>query len=206
MSDISLEKIDVIRDRTGVSYTEAKEALEACDGNVVDALVYIENNGKNKNNIKEEMYTTKEEFVSWLKDIIKKGNVNRILIKKDDKVVVDIPVNAGVAASIIALAIPSLAVIGVLTAVFTKITVEIVRSDGSVEVVNKIIKDRAYDVKEKVSDLTSEIKEKLDKKDSNKFNKDDDNMYQYTVNFEDANEDKDKEDKDKDKEKNTDDR
>jgi NACalpha-BTF3-like transcription factor len=37
MSEITLEKIDIIRERTGANYAEAKEALEVSDGNVVDA-------------------------------------------------------------------------------------------------------------------------------------------------------------------------
>ena len=40
--EITLEKIELVRDRTGVSYKEAKEALEAANGSVVDAIVAIE--------------------------------------------------------------------------------------------------------------------------------------------------------------------
>lgn len=190
MSEISLEKIDIIRERTGVSYTDAKEALEECDGNVVDALIFIESK---KKNIKDDLYTTKEELVNWIKEIIKKGNVTRIRIKKDDKQIADIPVNAGVAAGLMAFVYPPLIALGVLTAVFTKITIEIVKSDGSVEVINKIIKNTAKDVKEKVDDLTNEMKEKVEDITSDvkeKFDKKpespkDDNVYQYTVTFED---------------------
>ena len=46
--DITLDKIDIIRDRTGVSYKEAREALTQADGNVVDALISIEeSSGRN---------------------------------------------------------------------------------------------------------------------------------------------------------------
>jgi hypothetical protein len=201
MGDITLEKIDILRERTGISYTEAKEALEECDGNVVDALIFIENK---KSNVKDDLYTTKDEFVSWMKEIIKKGNVNRVRIKRDDKVISDIPVNAGVAAGMLALWYPPLMALGILSAVFAKITVEIVKSDGSVEVVNKIIKNKAKDVKEKVDDITfdvkgkvediaSEVKEKFEKKDSDSK---DENVYQYTVTFEEVDEDKNDENKD----------
>ena len=40
--EITLEKIELVRDRTGVTYREAKEALEATDGNVVEAIIAIE--------------------------------------------------------------------------------------------------------------------------------------------------------------------
>lgn len=191
MAEITLEKIDIIKERTGVSYTEAKEALEECDSDVVNALIYIE--AKQKKYAKfnmEEMYSTKDEFVTTIKDIVKKGNVTRIKIKKDDTVVIDIPVNAGIAAGLIGLYNPVLIALGLLTAVLTKVTVEITKADGSVEVVNTIIKNTVEDVKSRMSDMSYEVKEKYnDTKDtfnkSSKSNKDDkdENVYQYTVKF-----------------------
>lgn len=190
MSEITLEKIDIIRERTGVSYTEAKEALEACDGNVVDALIYIEQSQKSTMG---NIYTSKDEFLNWLKDLINKGNINRIRIKKEDKVIVDIPVNAGIAATLTALIWPPLIAIGILTAVVTKVTIEITKNDGSIEIVNKIIKsgvkdgmhdvkETMKDVKEKVFDAASSVKDKFVNKDDTKSEQ---NTYQYTVKFED---------------------
>ena len=43
--EITLEKIELVKDRTGVSYKEAKDALEAADGSVVDAIINIEESG-----------------------------------------------------------------------------------------------------------------------------------------------------------------
>lgn len=187
MSEITLEKIDIIRERSNVSYSEAKEALEACDGNVVDTLVYIEKSHKAHT---ENLYATKDEFIKWLKDTINKGNVTRIKIKKDDKVVVDVPVNGGIAATTLAgiLWAPILG-IGFLTAVITKVTVEIVKDDGSVEVVNKMVKNSLQNVKEKVSGAAEDIKEKFKDKQNNET-KDDDNIYKYTVKFDEMNNDK----------------
>ena len=197
MSDITLEKSDILRETTGVSYTEAKDALEKCDGNIVDSLIYLENTiEENKCSIKDDICTTKEEFVSWIKGIAKKGNVNRIRVKKDDKVIMDIPVNAGLAAGVIALAYPALIAVGVLSAVVTKVTVEIVKDDGSVEVVNKLIKSTAKEVKDKMNDITDDMKEKMESMTSEvkeKFDNDkemsseDNNMYKYTVKFDDIN-------------------
>lgn len=190
MNEITLEKIDIIRERTAVSYTEAKEALEISQGNVVDALIYIEQNKKSTMN---SVYTTKDEFLDWLKDLVKKGNINRIRIKKDEKVIVDIPVNAGIAATLTVLIWPPLIAIGILTAVVTKVTIEITKDDGTVEIVNRIIKtsvkdtvkDTVKDVKEKVADVASTVKEKFTHKDENKA----ENTYQYTVKFEDIEDD-----------------
>ncbi|EPY6472067.1 DUF4342 domain-containing protein [Clostridium sporogenes] len=182
--EITLEKIDIIRERTGATYTEAKEALEACEGNVVDALVYMENKVKEE---KEELYTTKDELVKWIKDIIKKGNVTRIKVKKEDKIIVDIPVNAGLAATAAAVIIWAPILLAALAAaIVTKVTIEITKEDGSVEVVNKIIKSTAQDIKEKVDYTTSDIKEKFSNKFDNESDGEDNNFYSYTVNFEDV--------------------
>ena len=40
--EITLEKIELVKDRTGVGYKEAKDALEKTDGSVVDAIILIE--------------------------------------------------------------------------------------------------------------------------------------------------------------------
>lgn len=181
MAEITLEKIDIIRERTGVSYTKAKEALEATEGNVVDALIYIEKNAKTT---KEQIYTSKEEFTEWIKEIIRKGNVTRIRVKKDERVLVDIPVNAGVAAGVaIMAALPALLAIIFVTAVVTKVTVEITKEDGSVEVVNKIIENAVSNVKDKAT----EVKDKFTKDEFKKNETEDNNSYQYTVKFEDVN-------------------
>lgn len=206
MEEITLEKIDIIKERTGVSYTDAKEALEECDGNVVDALIYIE--AKDKKSTKfnmDEMYTTKDEFLAWIKEIARKGNVTRIKIKKDEKVVIDIPVNAGIAVGIIGLYIPALFGIGLFAAVVTKVTIEITKADGSVEVINTIIKNKVDDVVSKMNDMGEDVKEKYnetkesfskgdkDKKDGKETNDSNtDNVYQYTVKFEEKDKEEDK--------------
>jgi hypothetical protein len=197
MAEITLEKIDIIKERTGVSYTEAKEALEECDSDVVNALIYIE--AKQKKSPKfnmEEMYTTKDEFLAWVKDILRKGNVTRVRIKKDETVVVDIPVNAGIAAGIFALIYPALIGIGVLTAVITKVTIEITKEDGTVEVVNTIIKNTVDEVRERFNDT----KDSFNKNNKNyKNGKEDinDNVYQYTVKFEEKQKEEEKKEEEK---------
>jgi hypothetical protein len=162
MSEITLEKVDIIRERTGVTYSEAKNALEMCSGDVVDALIYLE---ADKENLEPYTYTTKDEFMNWIKGVIRKGNVTRIKIRKDEKVIVDIPVNAGIAVTGIAylIATPLLA-LGVLSAVVAKVTIEITKEDGSVEVVNKIIRNTVDEAKGKFDGITEDmhIKEKID--------------------------------------------
>jgi len=41
-----LEKVEKLREKAGVSYTEAKEALDKSGGDLLDALIYLESQGK----------------------------------------------------------------------------------------------------------------------------------------------------------------
>lgn len=199
MIDISLEKLDMIKERTGVSYGEAREALETCDGDVVDAIIYLE---EKKNNEPSPVDTSLEQFKEWLKNTIEKGNISRIKVKKDDKVIVDVPVNAGVAAGVIAVIWWPIAAILTATAVVSKVTIEITKDDGSVEVVNKLVKTTANDVKDKASVVAEDMKNRFKNFTTNLKNKsgqneniisNDEPVYQYTVKFDEENKEENKE-------------
>ena len=41
-----LEKVELVREKTGVSYQDARDALDACDDDVLDAIIWLETNGK----------------------------------------------------------------------------------------------------------------------------------------------------------------
>lgn len=41
-----MEKVELIREKTNVSYEDAKAALEACDEDVLDAIIWLERAGK----------------------------------------------------------------------------------------------------------------------------------------------------------------
>ena len=200
MENITLEKVDMIRERTGVSYEKAKEALEVCEGDVLEALIYIEKSQKlsdiNDEFVDEEVNRTPisiEELRVLIKQIIEKGNVTRIKVKKDDKELVDIPVNAGIAAGVVAIIIPPILAAGVIAAIATQITIEITMEDGSVEVVNTYVSEMASNVKNKATDFADKIKTKVNemKNDIGKHSDDSkqkvytgsDTVYTYTVNF-----------------------
>ena len=195
--EIKLEDVDKVIERTGVSYKEAKEALEMSNGDILDAIIYAEENLKNNKLEKEEKGQTIEEFKLWLKELINKGNVARIKIKKDEQVLVDVPVNAGIAATVIGLVMPPLLAFGVIAAVATKVTIEITKTDGSIEVVNKYVSKAADGVVNKASNMAGEIKNKFsgvnvnkkdkkDKKDKVEF--DNNAVFTYRVDFDDEEE------------------
>ena len=206
MSEITLEKVDQVIERTYATYAEAKEALEACDGDVVNALIYIEKKREEESKVEEKVMEEKaesfEDIKKFLKDLIDKGNVSRIRILKDEKVLTDIPVNAGIAAGAIAVIFPSILALSVVAAIATKITIEITKADGSVEIVNKIVKNAANDIKgkafglkEKAFSVANDMKEKREngKTNENKINKfhkhnklENETSFTYTVKFDDV--------------------
>ena len=92
--EITLEQIETVKDRTGVSYKEAKEALEATEGNVVDAIIYIEDN---IDAAYEEADQSKiEELKDFIVSTVEKGQANRIKVYKDEELLLNLPLTAGI--------------------------------------------------------------------------------------------------------------
>jgi len=125
--DITLEKIDTIRSRTGASYQKAKEALEHSNGDVVDALIYLENQEKTW---KEEITVKSSELISKIKQLVHQGNITKIRVRQGDKVLVDIPVTAGAIGVLLA---PQISILAVIAALVTKCTLEIHKREGNNE-------------------------------------------------------------------------
>ncbi len=171
---ITIEKIDAIRERTGVSYKEAKEALEACNGEVVDALIYLEE-GQKQGKWTETISVAGSEAVDKVKELIKQGNVTKIRVKKDEKVILDIPVTAGAIGTLIA---PQLAAIGTVVALISKCTLEIERPNKGTVNLNRIMGEQAEKARGLVEELAEDAKgfvedlSKRGKKDGSSVDKD----------------------------------
>ena len=65
----NLEKVELIREKCNVSYEEAAEALEACEYDVLDAIVMLERAGKRTERIpqpdQEPVYETPKAKNVW---------------------------------------------------------------------------------------------------------------------------------------------
>jgi len=125
-----LEKIDILRARLGVGYKEAKEALEAAGGDVVQALVNLEEKGRN---IGERFQAHGQEMVGQLKSLLHRGQDYRIKLKKGDETVFEVPASVGALGLIGALASSEVAILGALgtvTAMAHKYTLEFKRRDS----------------------------------------------------------------------------
>ena len=154
--EITLEKIELVKDRTGVTYAEAKEALEAAEGSVVDAIIAIEetvNSGQKGRGFGKKG----EAHFDSIKKLIKKGNVARIQVKRDGELVLNVPVNAGIVGAVIA---PIASVIGVVAAFGFKCTIEVIKEDGTIIDVSDAVTDAMGTVAEKSSEFAGGVKEK----------------------------------------------
>jgi hypothetical protein len=153
--EITLEKIELVKDRTGVSYKEAKEALEAADGSVVDAIINIEetiNMGSQGG-----AGTQSSRALDKIREIVQKGNVSKILVKKGDAVILNLPITVGILGTVLA---PWAALAGVIAAFGTKCVIEIIKDDGEVIEVSEMATDTFSDVIGRGADFVGEVRDK----------------------------------------------
>ncbi|SHJ79499.1 DUF4342 domain-containing protein [Paramaledivibacter caminithermalis] len=161
--EFTLEQVDEVRERTGVSYGEAKEALLETDGDVLEAIILIESNHKKK--IKSNISNRGNEVFEKLKEFVKKGNVTRIILKKNGETIMNIPVTAGTVGALI---FPPATVTGILVALATGCRLEIVKEDGEIIDINDITEDALINVKDKVEEAKDKFtkRNKTDKMDA----------------------------------------
>ncbi|WBW96912.1 DUF4342 domain-containing protein [Oceanirhabdus sp. W0125-5] len=96
---ISLEQIDLLRKRANVSYSEAKEALELNEGDIVNALAYLEQQKKIKGTAFQDCSSN---AVDTLKKLIQKGFEIRLLVSREDRIKLDLSLNLLILALIFA--------------------------------------------------------------------------------------------------------
>ncbi|MDR1797591.1 MAG: DUF4342 domain-containing protein [Clostridiales Family XIII bacterium] len=153
--EITLEKIELVKDRTGVSYKEAKEALEAADGNVVDAIIAIEEV------VNQRAYTkisdNSAKVVEKIREYIAKGNVSRIIVRKDGDVMLNVPVNAVIVGTILAWWLVTIATV---ISVGTKCDIELVKTDGTVVDITGKLVEAAGTVKDKSGEAFEAVRTK----------------------------------------------
>lgn len=144
--EINLEKIELVKDRTGATYAEAKEALEKADGSVVDAIIDLEERMNRENDAVDGGSLKDSPVFAKMKEIVDKGNVTRIMISKGDRSIVNFPLTAGVIGAAL---VPWGAILGIIAAVGTQCDIEFVNDKGEVIDINgKVIGiyDRARDI------------------------------------------------------------
>jgi hypothetical protein len=117
-----MESVERLRQKANVTYEEAKAALDACGDDILEAMIYLERQGKvkppqnggyysSRNQAEPEKESTSSngrnhestgtgetfgqlvgKFFRWCGKIIDKGNHNSFEVRREDKVVISVPV------------------------------------------------------------------------------------------------------------------
>ena len=136
--NFSIQEVDQVIERTGCSYEEAKEALMNADGNVIDALIYLEKKKKSGSRffgLFEDGERNPDSIMKQIKNAIDQGNVDKIVLRdKDGDTITSVSVNAGAALgtfTLLAGAAPLAVIAGLIAKFGMNCQFVIVRSDGS---------------------------------------------------------------------------
>ena len=119
---VTIEQVEKLREKANVTYGEAKNALEACGGDILDAMIYLEQQGKVQSPPNEGQFsygqqqarseqekpgdekdegsqTTGESFssllgrfVRWCGMVLVKGNTNTFEVTRNGSQIISVPV------------------------------------------------------------------------------------------------------------------
>ena len=96
-----------------------------------------------------------------IKELVSKGNVSRVVVRKGEKDILNIPVTVGVVGAVVGITAAKWATLAaVLATVGFGCTVEIVKDDG--EVVNVLTEEDNQKIHNKAADIVDDVKDVID--------------------------------------------
>lgn len=165
-----IEKIDEIRKRIpSVSYTDARQALLDTNEDVLEAIILLESKNPLGNKTKQAKKVMEDVFSKdgeEIKEFIKKCNVVRIIVEKNNKTIMNIPVTVGV----VGLALgPLVTLTGLTIAVLGKCHIKIENEeDGKVLDLGEFSEEKINMIKQALNNTAKEAKDVV-----NNYKKDD---------------------------------
>ena len=121
MAKITLAMLEEVMERTGEGTEEAMDALRASGGDLEGAVSALSGAGRG-------VEKRSEVLASQLRDLLKTGTVDRIVLKHKGEVILNLPVGAGIAGGVIGLAASPWAMVAGLAAIFGfRCTIEVIR-------------------------------------------------------------------------------
>lgn len=123
--NITLEQIDLLMNRAQVSYTDAKEALEATEGDLLEALLWLEKN-------KKVNTATSSDFSAKVGNFVDKLNKTRFKMFKQHTTYVNIPLSIA-----LILIIPTfyISIIALLISLIIGVKIEL---EGDTDIAEKV--------------------------------------------------------------------
>lgn len=144
---INLEKIDLLKERANVTYKEAKEALENCDGDLVEALIWLEEAEKMKESQyqesqsqqkSQERHRPSRDFGQKIEDAVKKVHSMRFKIFKNGDTLLNIPATVALVVGVFTMPV---SIFVLLLAVVFRYHIAVVKPDGDEIVVDEAVKN-----------------------------------------------------------------
>ena len=177
MSKVTIEAIDQVMERVpGATYAQVKEALIKCEGDVVDAIILLQDNStgeedkKSKKSFEDVFGKDADKIKEEVTELIRKSNVIRIVIEKNGKIIMNIPITVGVVGVVFA---PILALIGLSASVIAKYKIKIENEDeGTIVDLGEFSEEKLNLIKDMIISTTKDVKEAVDKKNKKTENKD----------------------------------
>ena len=180
MSKITIESIDQVMERVpGATYAQVKEALLKCDGDVVDAIILLQDNStgaeekEDKKTFEDVFGKDSEKMKEEITELIRKSNVVRIVVEKNGKVIINVPITVGVVGVVFA---PILSLIGLSASVLAKYRIKIENEDeGTTVDLGEFSEEKLTIIKDMVSSAAKDVKQAVDKKNKNTEDKNESN-------------------------------
>jgi nitrate reductase NapAB chaperone NapD len=99
--------------------------------------------------------------VEKIKELVRKGNVSKIVVRRKGEVLLSIPVNVGVVGAVIGITAAKWAMLAAaLATVGFGCTVEVVKEDG--EIVNVLSEEDSQKIQNKTSEIVEDVKDVID--------------------------------------------
>ena len=196
-NEITIEKIDAVIQRVpNVTYAQAKQSLIEHNGDVIESIISLESSSKiiNKNisnktkqakKAVEDMFSKDsedfKEMKEQAKELLKRSSVIRVIIDRNNKVIMNIPLTVGVVG--VAL-LPIYTLVGLSAAVIGKCRIKIQNEyDGSIVDLGELNEEKLNMLKQMLVNTAKDVKDvvvdnKKDDKDitDELINEDDDNL------------------------------
>ncbi len=126
--EITIEAIEKVMEETGLEYKEAKALLQENENDPEKAVA------KFFEAVPEDDKKKSDDIIEKIKNLVEKGNVERIQISKDDQIVLSVPVNLGIIGGIVgAVYAPWALIAGALVSFGFGCKVEVVKKDGTTD-------------------------------------------------------------------------
>lgn len=152
--NFSLEDVELLRSKAGITYEQAVELLEKYDGDVAKALVELEKRGRLKDGFAQERKQN-ESFTDWVSRWWGKGVRTRLVITRKDVVFVNLSVLYLLVAAVMA---PHLALLSLVLVLLLGCRVSLKRRTHYYddESIRHMVSSAADNIRESVSSFTGQ--------------------------------------------------